>query len=838
MRLRHPVGRDAHLAGGGGGVTDPARYSPARLPQKGDVLRIVDKDVTLTVDDDALATFNLFENVKLDEGDGRTARFIVNVSADAEFGCCINQNGDAIRGTVEKRGAGTLTLRDTTNGKNHYTNFEVREGALVLPSSLQQYKSFFCGDMTVDAGATLILPMAGNLRCQRLIGAGVVTNTVAGTQLQPEYQGNKPGVFSGRLDGPMSYRASGHQLLTGTESTLTGGANSFGYNGGTAGILGFAKLGNKGEPSSLGVAAEVKFSNFDGVSCFRYLGAGETSDKDIVFRPNASYQQPETFDAGASGGLVFTGTWRHMDSLPSQLRLVLTGSNTVPCRILGTFKGYTANGTNYAWYVTKRGTGTWSFEASASGGLRGPLAVEDGTVAFATLAEAGEDSSLGTSSELWADAYGPQATPVDYAFLLGSDAAVGTLSHIGTRAAIATTRAFRLTGWGGRVSADGAALKLGGFSAFGAADTTLTLAGTNGEANNTIWSVSDGAGRVSVVKEGANTWTLAGEQTQTGDLTVREGTLVVRNESARPFAWLRLVVKETAETCPRYAGQVPSYPKRLQFRNMTLLDATGTRQLVGAPLADDDADIPAGAVGCGYERARPHALSVEQDIDGAFKDSSWSSFSCAAAPTFDKPETWQTFVFHLAEGTPEITAFNFMTRFGTGSDYWACTPTAFALEGSADGVHWTKLYAEDAWEVPAGGAWVSGSESTPLALKAPAVSGTVACLANVGQVRVAAGATLRNAGAETTLTKLCIDATGAGTLEGFTFAKAGELSVLNPPAAGLVALPGTFVNVKGLENLAGWTLRFPDGGHAAGYDVEVKDGQVFLRKRGLMVIVK
>ena len=800
------------------------------------MLRIVDAGVTLTIDDDSLATFNLFENIKLDEGNGLTARFVVDVSADAELDCCINQGGTVVRGMVEKRGAGTLTLRDASAGKNYYTSFEVREGALALPSPLPRYQSFFCGDMTVDAGATLILPMAGNLRCQRLIGAGVVTNTVAGTQLQPEYQGNQPGIFSGRLDGTLAYRAAGNQFLTGTESTMTGGANAFGYNGETAGILGFAKLGNKGEPSSLGVDAEVKFSHNDGVSCFRYLGAGEASNKDVVFRPGANYLQPETFDAGAAGGLVFTGTWSHMNNYPSQMRLVLTGSNTAPCRILGTFKGYVHNGTNYAWYVTKRGTGTWSFEAAASGGLRGPLAVEDGTVAFATLAEKGADSSLGTSSELWADAYGPQETPVDYAFLLGSDASVGTLSHIGTRAAISTTRAFRLTGKGGRVSADGAALKLGGFSAFGTADTTLTLSGTNGEANNTIWSVSDGAGRVSVVKEGTNIWTLAGEQMQTGDLTVREGTLVVRNEHARPFAWIRLVVKETAETCPRYAGQVPSYPNRLQFAKMTLLDTTGARQLVDAPLAEDDADIPAGYVGYGYDRTRPGA-SDDQRIDGAFNDS-WASFICAAAPVFDRPETWQAFVFHLAEGASEITAFNFRTRWGTGSQYWASTPTAFALEGSADGVHWTELYAEDAWEVPSGGAWVSGSEATPLALRAPAVSGTGAVLANVGRVRVASGATLRNAGAETVLSKLCIDATDAGTLEGFALAKAGELSVLNLPVGGLVALPGAFVNVKGLESLAGWTLCFPDGGHAAGYDVEVKDGHVFLRKRGLMVIFK
>ena len=231
------------------------------------------------------------------------------------------------------------------------------------------------------------------------------------------------------------------------------------------------------------------------------------------------------------------------------------------------------------------------------------------------------------------------------------------------------------------MSADGAALKLGGFASAVAGDTTLTLAGANGTANNVVWSIADGAGRVSVVKEGANTWTLDGAQTFSGNLTVRAGTLVVRNADGQPFKWMRLVVKETAATCPRYADQVPSYPGRLQFANMKLLDAAGNRQLVGAALAADDKDIPAGAVGYGCDRARLGA-AANQDISGAFNSSRWASFS-GVGPQIDKPATWVVCVFHLAEDAPEITSFNFQTRWGTGSDYWACTPTAFTLETEA-----------------------------------------------------------------------------------------------------------------------------------------------------------
>lgn len=815
-------------------LTSSASYSPAQMPQKGDILRIVDADVTLTVDDAALATLSLFENVQLDEGQGASATLVVTVSADAELGCFVNKGGNQPRGTFVKRGAGLLSLRDTMESQAYNTTFKVEGGTLELPRSIARYRHFICGDMAVEDGATLSLPMAGNLRCSRLIGAGVVSNSVSGTQVQPTYMDTEPGVFAGRFVGNLSYFASGHQYLTGTETATPGNARPFGYNGGTAGILGFARLGNADEPSSLGKGATLGFFA-DGVCCYRYLGVGETSNKTLAFHPQPGFVQPETIDAGATGGLVLTGNWLH-DAGDSQMRLVLTGSNAVPCRILGRFTGRSQNGTNYSWYVTKRGTGTWNFESTDASGLRGPLAVENGTVAFTTLNEKGVACSLGTSSELWADAYGPQLTSVDYAFLLGSDTAVGTLAHIGAEVARCTTRPFRLTGVGGRVSADGAALKLGDFASAVAGDTTLTLAGANGAANNVAWSIADGAGRVSVVKDGSNTWTLDGAQTFSGDLTVRAGTLVVRYADGQPFKWLRLVIKETAATCPRYADQVPSYPGRLQFANMKLLDAAGNRQLVGAALAADDKDIPAGAVGYGCDRARLGA-AANQDISGAFNSSRWASFS-GVGPQIDKPATWVVCVFHLAEDAPEITSFNFQTRWGTGSDYWACTPTAFALEGSADGVTWTELYAEDAWEVPAGNnAWISGDANKPLEFTRRAVNGTVDCLRNVGAVRVAAGATLRNEGAETTLTALCIDATDAGTLEGFTLAEAGELQVVNLPDEWLVRLPGDYVDVKGLANLENWTLKRSDG-RLLPYGVEVRDGSVFLRRRGLLMIIK
>ena len=74
------------------------------------------------------------------------------------------------------------------------------------------------------------------------------------------------------------------------------------------------------------------------------------------------------------------------------------------------------------------------------------------------------------------------------------------------------------------------------------------------------------------------------------------------------------------------------------------------------------------------------------------------------------------------------------------------------------------------------------------------------------------------------------------------FAAEGAFAVTGvDPHATSVKLPGTYVGVTGLENLAGedWTLSVNDsetlGGH---YSVSVRDGEITLNKKGLVLIVK
>ena len=97
---------------------------------------------------------------------------------------------------------------------------------------------------------------------------------------------------------------------------------------------------------------------------------------------------------------------------------------------------------------------------------------------------------------------------------------------------------------------------------------------------------------------------------------------------------------------------------------------------------------------------------------------------------------------------------------------------------------------------------------------------------------------MRNEGADTEISNLCIDANDAGTIDGFTFSKDGMLSVTNLPYGDCVALPGKFENVKGLENLADWSLSISGGKNSSAYTVAVKDGRVFINRRGLTIILR
>jgi autotransporter-associated beta strand protein len=172
-------------------------------------------------------------------------------------------------------------------------------------------------------------------------------------------------------------------------------------------------------------------------------------------------------------------------------------------------------------------TGTGSLAQNGPGKLTvtgantftGPAAVNGGILSVATLPNGGVNSPLGASTNAAANLllndtgtlqYTGATATTDRLFTVGSGATGGTLDASGTGA---------LTmGNAGVVALGGNALD----------PHTLTLSGTSAPVVNNVLA-SQLTGNLSLVKDGANTWTLIGNSNYTGGTLVKNGVLQVGN---------------------------------------------------------------------------------------------------------------------------------------------------------------------------------------------------------------------------------------------------------------------------------------------------------------------
>ena len=79
---------------------------------------------------------------------------------------------------------------------------------------------------------------------------------------------------------------------------------------------------------------------------------------------------------------------------------------------------------------------------------------------------------------------------------------------------------------------------------------------------------------------------------------------------------------------------------------------------------------------------------------------------------------------------------------------------------------------------------------------------------------------------------------GAQNAYGYGLSVSGTLTVKNLPKNG-GALPGTYVNCTGLENVANWTLTNGDSGRElSSWSISVKDGVITLVPPGMVLIIE
>ena len=835
-------------------------------PGQGDIVLIPSGQVATNkvVADDAasLASFEAFSKLHSVKLESNASKLVLDIGAGLLLtnNCRITCNAGYNYGLIEKRGGGELELGVGSDSNCYRCNVTVAEGILTLPQSMTMTASaIYLGRVVVSNGATLVTAVdkakesgtgKGATMIESISGGGDITNRCTAGRRLGFNVASKASTFSGRicprvLLWPASYEGVSVNL-TGTESTtyeyvfLSYGAT-----------LGAAKFGLKGQPSSIGKYGNLFWRSGGTGGTFKYLGEGEdTTDKNFYVWSRGN--SPVCIDGG-NGGLTMTGTisWNEdqkADSYGLQ-RLTLSGDGPLTNVFAGTMPTWTYQTTNYCFHITKKGAGIWRF-ADKSQTHSGAWTVENGTLQFESLKQRGVACSLGTSKNCLESYTGliDENKRVPWAFALGGATTPATLEYVGADRVFCTTRPILLKGKGGTLkNSSDKQLVFGGVSSAPGESVALTLAGDTA-ATNEIWNVTDGDGTTSLVKDGSGTWALCGTNNFSGSVTVKNGTLVVKNLSEFNYDWFRWTIKARNGT--------DSKNHDVRAAELGIYDASGNRMNGGLTTyagygTKPVGSLPVGMAGYGHpsmssdqNSSRPLAALFDDGTPIASGKDTWTQmgYSGMAEIAENAESTWISVVMHLADNSARVKTFD--AAQGNFSNYYAYKK--FSMEGSLDGIHWDvltntvdatvganywsfsdKKYTAGTAATHTGGCPIAGGpEGTANALEGAGSSFSVAADAHL----VAQGAA--------TIPGLVVDADGAGTVEGFAFAESGTLVVNNLPRKG-GALPGTYVNCTGLENVANWTLSNGDSGRVlSSWSISVKDGVITLIPPGAVLIVE
>ena len=828
-------------------------------------------------------------------------------------------------GRLVKTGSGTLFLNSMKIGNgqaneklkhlDYYCRLDIQQGDVAM-NQLTGGKNGQLGVVTVDSGATLFTygdPTLDKMSADicatwfaEMWGAGSLPAMVQPKAkyqyfwLHPNDFTPVESVFSGVIGDNLRIYCDGRWQLTGTQSTCdpnTMVANN--KNRGAAGPhLTVAKFGNgRDDPSSIGKGNTPTVSFRTNGGYILYTGTGETTDRKFHLQSN-SPQHPSFLDAGAHGGLDLAGDVSVSIYQGKMERLVLTGSNSTPCKISGalTAGDQTSGGTTTGGlFFFKRGTGTWRFADAVNGNAlnaklrnnRTGFTIEEGTFQFDSLADTNRYCSLGLGTRLQEPYSGAfdASHNVDYFFRLGRTSANGSipvleLSGLGSAdwGVNVGTRKVAMAGSGRISNASHNRFRLGGVSALaGGAEAVkyLYLGGTR-DGGDEILDLTDGAGKLGVVKDGSGTWTLGGDVNFTGLLDVREGTLVVKRYNSRN-TWFRFTATEMLQNSDYYyhyfeeAGGKPTvYPlgKGYQFglAEFGLFDASGNQVNKGVTNCWKSSEIEAGGIaydyaGVGgidaiiYNGNKTNDYNIAKLCDGNLGSTthSWWQDNCGGGNVSQTNSSgWVSYILRLPPGAAEVASWDVGNYYSLNGNACNRNVTACILESSPDGVNWSVVTNVTRVPLPETNTallryWCSDLSTASARHTGWPLQGdsgrTWTVMPNT-PVKVASGATLRadisanEAAGAPVLNDITLSAAGGGTIDGFAFAASGTLNIENMPAtSGRVDIPVSFVNATGLENVARWSL-YLDGAIDPTKTAMVSASGVSIIDRGLQIILR
>lgn len=344
-------------------------------------------------------------------------------------------------------------------------------------------------------------------------------------------------------------------------------------------------------------------------------------------------------------------------------------------------------------------------------------------------------------------------------------------------------------------------------------------------------------------KDGSGRWVVAGANTLSGKLEVKDGTLELWDRYAgESYTYYRLVIKSLSNVGMAY---VPEF---------ALYDSVGSNRVAGLKYR-----VPsqyAGGIASSFVSFAPVAVSDlkagevlfysasgsdvyhyygEQNLDNLFDGSvtgtagKWRMNIVSNLPN-GTAGRYIYVVMRLPDDVPPLVRYDLYV--GTSAQ----TVRTFAIEASKDGENWVAV--TDDITAAAYEKWLSDeSESTfveghplspgdGLALNVPAAldANGATMLDNVTSVQVATGATLVAKGVRKTISGLTVDCSaGVGTLSGIDFAASGIINLVNVPAGVTdFTVPADFggVSAESLSNLNAYSMTV-DGKRSSRWRVAV-----------------
>ena len=881
--------------------TLPSSYDENAVPTANDsVVLLAGRTVTLDSSDDA--SWALAESLNRIVPTGTNSVFIVNVDSNdamltVPFSSSNVSDSNHTNGCLRKTGGGNLFLGKpngekryvggsaTGEGYDYFSRIEAIEGAVTFPQEVDRGGTFRYGVLYIANGAVIsnvavksgVSEVYPNIQVCGLFGSGTVSS--AGKRaLQIAGTGVESSVFDGKISGSLVVQQNGKATYTSTQSDSSGAfqvrlnySNLRSSNAG--GIAHVASFGGEGESSSVG-SYRIEVGQHGGG--FVYEGKGERVGKSLWLRDEVNTPGVAFLDGGKDGGLEWAGAWKQTANSATETkthRVYLIGSHTNECVMSGPFEDTKYQNVMYPIYIVKRGSGIWRMADNVSRTCGGGYAIEEGILRYDSIAEKGIVCSLGTATNLTENYTGRdlEGHRRDYAYLLGSSAG-GTMEFTGLNGGTCSTRPVAVKGKG-RFKVSGAGKF--SFSRFFAYEPGAELVLDTDRVGNDVFigGVADGAAPLDVAKEGSGTIALIGPQSFTGNLTVRSGTLVVCGYKREKYTWFRWTIKETALHCARYSDQFDTTGAeqlKMMMQEFALFDADGRRVNVGHS-ENRDAKADVTLLSPGEVTIQGNSWpTVGGKLNELYNGVQWESgadwygmsISSGDFPGYrmSVPASYKYVVERLPTDANEVASYDLAYAYGTNfvnKGGWGIT--AFSLEGSTDGVHWSApLVDRSDCVVPYENfRWLSSPDS-PLnthrgkkdgnevtyfddhrgfAVDGFCVSGSSNVIETVGMVSVSTNATLRADG-DAVLTALRLSPHGNGTIEGFTFAESGVLDVAAEKISGVTVLPVTLQNCKNVQSMSHWTLKV-GGIDAPRYKIKMSaSGEIMITPPGMIISIR